>query len=88
MNTQIKPLEIPLKGTATQIFIRTSTEGIYKPTGMVYWQALSEEGKVLSSGYIPLTAEEVEAWGDSMEYIENLVLKRLNLTKLVTNKHK
>ena len=30
----------------------------------------------------PLTAEEVEAWGDSMEYIENLVLERLNLTKL------
>ena len=27
MNTQIQPLEIPLKGTATQLFIRTSTEG-------------------------------------------------------------
>ena len=81
MNTQINPLEIPLKGTATQIFIRTSTDGIYKPTGMIYWQALSEEGKELASGNIPLTAEEVEAWGDSMEYIEKLVLDRLNLTK-------
>ena len=80
MNTQIQPLEIPLKGTATQLFIRTSTDGIYKPTGMVYWQALSEEGKELASGNIPLTVEEVEAWGDSMDYIENLVLKRLNLT--------
>ena len=80
MNTQITPLEIPFKGTATQIFIRTSTDGIYKPTGMIYWQALSEEGKELASGNIPLTAEEVEAWGDSMEYIENLVLDRLNLT--------
>ena len=88
MNTQIQPLEIPLKGTATQIFIRTSTDGIYKPTGMIYWQALNEEGKELASGNIPLTVEEVEAWGDSMDYIENLVLKRLNLTKLVTNKHK
>lgn len=81
MNTQIKPLEIPLKGTATQLFIRTSTEGIYKPTGMIYWQALSEKGKELASGNIPLTVEEVEAWGDSMDYIENLVLDRLNLTK-------
>ena len=80
MNTQINPLEIPLKGTATQLFIRTSTEGIHNPTGMIYWQALSEEGKELASGNIPLTVEEVEAWGDSMEYIENLVLKRLNLT--------
>ena len=50
MNTQINPLEIPLKGTATQIFIRTSTEGIYNPTGMIYWQALNEEGKELASG--------------------------------------
>ena len=81
MNTQIQPLEIPLKGTATQIFIRTLTDGIYNTTGMIYWQALNEEGKEMTAGNIPLTVEEVEAWGDSMEYIENLVLDRLNLTK-------
>ena len=81
MNTQITPLEIPLKGKATQLFIRTSTEGISNPTGMVYWQALNEEGQEMTSGNISLTTEEVEAWGDSMEYIENLVLDRLNLTK-------
>ena len=81
MNTQIQPLEIPLKGTATQLFIRTSTDGIYNTTGMIDWQALSEEGKELASGNIPLTVEEVEAWGDSMEYIENLVLNKLGLTK-------
>ena len=81
MNTQITPLEIPFKGTATQLFIRTSTDGIYNPTGMIYWQALNEEGKELASGNISLTVEEVEAWGDSMEYIENLVLNKLGLTK-------
>ena len=81
MNTQINPLEIPLKGTATQLFIRTSTEGIYEPTGMIYWQALNEEGQEMTSGNIPLTAEEVEAWGNSMDYIENLVLNKLGLTK-------
>ena len=81
MNTQIQPLEIPLKGTATQLFIRTSTDGIYNTTGMIYWQALNEEGQEVTSGNISLTVEEVEAWGDSMEYIENLVLDRLNLTK-------
>ena len=84
MNTQITPLEIPFKGTATQLFIRTSTEGISNPTGMIYWQALSKEYQEMTSGNIPLTVEEVEAWGDSMNYIENLVLDRLNLTKLAT----
>ena len=81
MNTQITPLEIPLKGTATQLFIRTSTEGIYEPTGLIYWQALNEDGQEMTSGNIPLTVEEVEAWGDSMEYIENIVLNKLGLTK-------
>ena len=81
MNTQINPLEIPLKGTATQLFIRASIEGIYNTTGMIYWQALNEEGQEMTSGNISLTVEEVEAWGDSMEYIENLVLNKLGLTK-------
>ena len=81
MNTQIQPLEIPLKGTATQLFIRTSTEGIYNPTGMIYWQALSEEGSPIMDGNIPLSVEQVAEWGDSVDYIENLVLDRLNLTK-------
>lgn len=81
MNTQINPLEIPFKGTATQISIRTLTEGINNATGRIYWQALNEEGQEMTSGNIPLTEEEVEAWGDSMDYIENLVLDRLNLTK-------
>ena len=80
-NIQINPVVIPLKGTATQIFVRTMTEGINNATGMIYWQLLTEEGSPLMDGNIPLTAEEVDAWGDSMEYVENLVLDRLNLTK-------
>ena len=84
MNThiQINLVVIPLKGEGTQIFVRTMTEGINNATGMIYWQLLTEEGQSLMDGNIPLTVEEVEAWGDSMEYIENLVLDRLNLTKL------
>ena len=80
MNTQSTTLEISFNCTSLLLFIRTSKEGIHNPTGMIYWQALSEEGKELVSGNISLTVEEVEAWGDSMEYIENLVLDRLNLT--------
>lgn len=81
MNTQINPIEIPLKGTGTQLFIRTSTDGIYKPTGVIYYQLLTANGKELISDNIPLSVEEVEAWGDSMEYIENIVLNKLRLTK-------
>ena len=81
-NIQINSVVIPLKGEGTQIFIRTMTEGINNATGMIYWQLLTEEGSPLMDGNIHLSAEQVAEWGDSMEYIENLVLDRLNLTKL------
>jgi hypothetical protein len=81
-NIQINPVVIPLKGEGTQIFVRTMTEGINNATGMIYWQLLTEEGSPLMDGNISLSAEQVDEWGDSMEYIENIVLDRLNLTKL------
>ena len=81
MNTQITPLEIPFKGTATQLFIRTSTDGINNATGIIYWQLLTEEGSPLMDGNIPLSVEQVAEWGDSMDYIENIVLNKLGLTK-------
>ena len=46
---------------------------------MIYWQALNEEGKELASGNIPLTVEEVEAWGDSMDYIEKSCIKQARI---------
>ena len=64
MNTQIQPLEIPLKGTATQLFIRTSTEGINNATDMIYWQLLTEESQPLMDGNIPLSVEQVDEWVD------------------------
>lgn len=32
-------------------------------------------------GNIPLSAEQVAEWGDSMDYIENLVVSELEVTK-------
>ena len=80
-NIQINPVTIPLKGEGTQILVRTMTEGINNATGMIYWQLLTEEGSPLMDGNIPLSAEQVAEWGDSMDYIENIVLNKLGLTK-------
>jgi len=80
-NIQINPVVIPLKGEGTQIFVRTMTEGIANATGMIYWQLLTEEGSPLMDGNITLSAEQVDEWGDSMEYIENIVLTELSITK-------
>ena len=80
-NIQINPVVIPLKGEGTQIFVRTMTEGINNATGMVYRQLLTEEGSQLMDGNIPLSVEQVAEWGDSMDYIENIVLNKLGLTK-------
>ena len=80
-NIQINPVKIPLKGEGTQILVRTMTEGINNATGIIYWQLLTEEGSPLMDGNIPLSAEQVAEWGDSMEYIENIVLTELSITK-------
>ena len=80
-NIQINPVVIPLKGEGTQIFVRTMTDGINNATGMIYWQLLTEEGSPLMDGNIPLSAEQVAEWGDSMDYIDNIVLNKLGLTK-------
>lgn len=57
------------------------TEGINNATGMIYWQLLTEEAQPLMDGNITLSAEQVAEWGDSMEYIENIVLTELSITK-------
>ena len=80
-NIQINPVTIPLKGEGTQISVRTMTEGINNATGMIYWQLLTEEGSPLMDGNIPLSVEQVTEWGDSMEYIENIVLTELSIAK-------
>ena len=80
-NIQINPVKIPLKGEGTQIFVRTMTEGINNTTGMIYWQLLTEEGSPLMDGNISLSVEQVAEWGDSMDYIENIVLTELSITK-------
>ena len=48
---------------------------------MIYWQLLTEEAQPLMDGNIQLSAEQVAEWGDSMDYIENLVLTELSITK-------
>ena len=48
---------------------------------MIYWQLLTEEGSPLMDGNIHLSVEQVAEWGDSMDYIENIVLNKLGLTK-------
>ena len=80
-NIQINSVVIPLKGEGTQIFVRTMTEGINNATGMIYWQLLTEEGSPLMDGNIHLSVEQVAEWGDSMDYIENIVLTELSITK-------
>jgi hypothetical protein len=82
-NIQINPVVIPLKGEGTQIFVRTMVEGLNNATGMVYWQLLTEECQPLMDGNIPLSVEQVAEWGDSMEYIENIVLSELSITKKI-----
>ena len=52
-------------------------------TCMVNYMIYSVENIIISSGSIQLTEEEFTAWGQDNTYIENIVLERLGLERLI-----
>jgi hypothetical protein len=47
----------------------------------VHYTMSTEEGIPVKHGAVTLTEEEFSAWGTDDNYVENLVLSRLNLKK-------
>jgi len=80
---QIKPIELGLpKKLAVKIHIHTLPISVTDKSCGVYYQLFSETNEPLTDGNIYLTEEEFAKWGDSMDYITNLVLEKLNIEKL------
>ncbi len=67
----------------TDLFITTLAFATNATTCGVYWQVKSLEGKSLADDNINLTEEEYTNWGQDNTYIEDLVLEKLGLIRLV-----
>lgn len=80
---QITPIStgIPVK-TATQILIRTffETDAL---TAQIYYSISDENGEKITDGNIELTEQQFTDWGADNTFVENIVLDKLCLTRLI-----
>ena len=70
---QIKPLVIPTKGTATELYVQANSFATNAITATLYWQLRSEEGTTLLDGNYTMTEAEFAAWGEDNSYLNEIV---------------
>ena len=80
---QIKPILLglpPKEGVSISISVITFRTTA--PTATLYYEVKSELGESLANGNLELTETQFSEWGESMEYIENIVLTTLKLDRI------
>jgi len=81
--TQITPFSIQgLQAEATNLSFDIFIPDSSLPA--IHFRYLSANGQTLLSNNFQLTQEEFDAWDETMESLEIIVLNRLGLTKLAT----
>ena len=76
---QIKPLQIPTKGTGTQLYVQANSFPANAKTTMLYWYIANEDGVNLLDGNLQMTEEQFAAWGEDNNYLNEIVADALNL---------
>jgi hypothetical protein len=75
---KIKSVEVPTKGTATQLFLRAVADISENATCATYYELQDENGVCLLSGNKYLNAQE---YADNKDNLQDYVLSELGLTK-------
>ena len=76
---QIKPLVIPTKGTATEMYVQANSFATNAITATLYWQLRSEEGTTLLDGNYTMTEAEFAAWGEDNSYLNEIVAEAIGV---------
>ena len=76
---QIKPLVIPTKGTATELYVQANSFATNAITATLYWQLRSEEGTTLLDGNYTMTEAEFAAWGEDNSYLNEIVAEAIGV---------
>jgi len=80
---QIKPIPIGIQKTeATNLLVSVAIPNTQDKTCQIGWRLLSEDLKNLETGTINLTEEQYAGWGEDNTYLEDIVLKELELVRL------
>lgn len=79
---KIKSVAVPFgMGAATKLNVQVNPFSTSDKTCTLYYSLYSNEGKMVHDGNQALSEAEFAAWGESNEFLENIVLEKLNLER-------
>lgn len=77
---QIQPLNIPTKGTATQMSVLVLNFATNATTATTYWQLYDENGTGLLDGNYTMTEEQFATWGTDNNVVNEYVADAIGVT--------
>jgi hypothetical protein len=78
---KITPVKIGIDKVADSISVSVMTFKTTDKTCALYYEIFNDKKESIDSGNLQLTEKEFSLWGETMEYIENIALSRLKLTR-------
>jgi hypothetical protein len=77
---QIQPLNIAIKGTATQMSVLVLNFATNATTAVTYWQLFNENNECLLDGNYTMTEEEFNSWGTDNSVVNEYVAEAIGVT--------
>jgi hypothetical protein len=76
----IEPLNIPTKGTASQMSVLVLNFATNATTATTYWQLYDENGTGLLDGNYTMTEEQFATWGTDNNVVNEYVADAIGVT--------
>jgi hypothetical protein len=77
---QIQPINIPTKGTASQMSVLVLNFATNATTAQTYWQLYDEQGTPLLDGNYTMTEEQFATWGTDNNVVNEYVADAIGVT--------
>jgi hypothetical protein len=77
---QIQPLNIAIKGIATQMNVLVLNFATNATTATTYWQLFNDENECLLDGNYTLTEEQFNSWGTDNSVVNEYVAEAIGVT--------
>jgi hypothetical protein len=77
---QIQPLNIAIKGIATQMNVLVLNFATNATTAVTYWQLFNENNESLLDGNYTMTEEQFNSWGTDNSVVNEYVAEAIGVT--------
>lgn len=76
----IRPINVPIKGTATKMNVLVLNFATNATTCTTYWQLFTSDDSLVIDGNYELTPEQFATWGQDNNYVNQCVANAINVT--------